>query len=159
MTTPRKPLTRDERHARAILMIRNGIGESVIDQEWAKTATPRDIVDRFEKMFHDDHRIPRGLGGSEHVSNRQPLSPEDHREKTKRDVKTIAKSKRVEKAQDEFRAKILARTFGEDAPPNMGPKKKDKKTWSGRKMPCGRSSPFTKKMSGAVVRRAKPSDN
>jgi len=43
-----------------------------------------------------DHIIPLELGGDEHLNNLQALHPECHREKTKRDIRAIAKMRRLQ---------------------------------------------------------------
>jgi len=48
------------------------------------------------KKFEIDHIIPDGLTGEPTFENSRLLCPECHGEKTKKDVKSIAKAKRVE---------------------------------------------------------------
>jgi 5-methylcytosine-specific restriction protein A len=75
-----------------------------------------------------DHVIPLELGGDDDLENLQPLTAKCHRAKTQRDVKAIAKAKRVQ-------AKHLG--------------------IKGRKqeLPGGRGSRWKKKVSGEVVPR------
>ena len=79
--------------------------------------------------FIDEHIIPIALGGSNDRSNRGIAHIACAKVKTARDQKMIAKSLRV-------RAK------------HLGIKKPGR-----AKLPCGRSSPWKKKISGEVVRR------
>lgn len=75
------------------------------------------------------YNIGRDLGWSDtevhHPTNLQPLFAEDHLEKTrKRDTPQAAKGKRLTRAQEEFRARMLAKASAEprDEPPRPGAK-------------------------------------
>ena len=106
----RKPLTRDERHAAAILMITRGNGTPIVSREEAKGMTAREIIDAFHARTNVEHIVPHALTANNHPSNIQYLTPDEHAPKTKRDVTEIAKTKRVAKKQAEFRRKLLAKS-------------------------------------------------
>ena len=79
-----------------------------------------------EEQFHADHIIPLAIGGEDSLSNIQIVHAPCHRSKTKDDVKTIAKVRRIR---------------------NGGRKRK------GRPMPGSRLTPWKKKLNGRTVRR------
>jgi hypothetical protein len=60
-----------------------------------------------------DHGKAFKLGGDTSPQNMNPLPPAEHAQKTKTDVKNIAKVKRLSRKQEEFRAMLLAKTTGE----------------------------------------------
>lgn len=86
------------------------------------------IIDPVRDRWEADHEIPVWMGGADEPPNLRPLCYRCHREKTKSDVKAIAKSKRVRD-----------RHFGVRV--------------SKRPMPCGRNSRWKKKLDGTVVLR------
>jgi len=142
----RRQLTRVERYAMVILELKRGTGEPIIPRDRAKGMTADQIVAEFEAITQNDHITPRALGGTDHVSNMQPLVEGEHAVKTKGDVKAIAKTRRISPRQEEFRRRCLAKAGQvEDEPPRW--KKK------GRPMPGSRDSPFRKKINGSVERR------
>ena len=106
----RKALTRDERHAAAILMITRGNGTPIVSREEAKGMTAREIIEAFHARTHIEHIVPHALTANNHPSNIQYLVPVEHAPKTKRDVTEIAKSKRISKKQAEFRQRLLAKS-------------------------------------------------
>lgn len=57
-----------------------------------------------------DHNIPHAIGGADTPQNLQPLPKADHLEKTRIDVGNIAKGKRLSKAEDAFRQRLLAKS-------------------------------------------------
>jgi hypothetical protein len=62
-------------------------------------------------VFHFDHDIHHTIGGQDAHWNLTPRAVEKHRQKTaKRDIPQIAKTKRLEQAQEDFRRKVLAKT-------------------------------------------------
>lgn len=114
MTNTRKKMTRDERHATVILDHLRRDGKPVVDREWAKGKTPQEIIARFEELVDWDHVIPRAIDGSDDPWNRQALARDvDHPTKTKRDVKEIAKTKRITATTEQFRKRILATKLGQ----------------------------------------------
>jgi hypothetical protein len=98
MTKPRrKPPTLRQKLAAALLtMVRDdGHGNLVpiIPYAEARAMTTEEILSRFQW----DHSVYVTWNGSNHPTNLTPLPIAVHREKTKRDVKAIAKVRRSEK--------------------------------------------------------------
>lgn len=115
MTSPRKKLTRDERHAAAILMITRGDGTPIVSREEAKGMTAKEIIKAFAARTHVEHIVPHALTGNNHPSNIQYLAPDEHKPKTSRDISEIAKTKRIEGDHEAFRRKMLAKAGQSDA--------------------------------------------
>lgn len=72
-----------------------------------------------------DHIIPRDLGGADHVDNYEPLCEPHHKAKTARDIKLIAKARRIRKGLTEPRqpSRIQSAPFSDDyqpLPPSRG---------------------------------------
>jgi hypothetical protein len=79
----------------------------VIPRDKAKTMTEDEVL----AVFHFDHDIHHAVGGQDAHWNLTPRAVEKHRQKTaKRDIPQIAKTKRLEQAQEDFRRKVLAKT-------------------------------------------------
>lgn len=96
----------------------------VVPFEQAKSMTDEQII----ALFDFDHVHPVALGGDNHHSNLVPMPRELHRAKTaKTDVPRIAKSKRLTKAHEETRRKMLAKAGQVEAP------EKGKSRWPKRK--------------------------
>jgi len=106
----RKKLSRDEFQAVAILHVRRGNGQPVISREEAASMTPAEIVATFKKRIEVEHIVPFAITKNNHPSNLQFMAPDEHAPKTKVDVREIAKTKRVEKKQAEFKRKLLAKS-------------------------------------------------
>lgn len=73
--------------------------------------------------YQIDHELARELGGSDDVSNLRPAHPDCHRAKSKADVKLIAKSNRIRRANgpvEQRKRKTPIRTRGF---PKGGPKR------------------------------------
>lgn len=107
------------------------IGE--IPYEHAKGLTPEQVL----SLFHLDHGIFHAWEVSpgeydKHWNMRFRFIAE-HREKTKTDIKIIAKTKRLTKSNEEFRARLLAKADGEPT------RTKQKRNWPSSKIP---SRPF-----------------
>jgi hypothetical protein len=128
----RRPLSRTERFAAVILDLKTGTGKPIIDRQAAKTMTAKEIVEEFERRTQDEHIVPHAIGGPTHPSNMQIIVAEDHAPKTKIDVREIAKTKRIMKKEEEFRARILAKSG--QAEPEPKPQK-FKKKWPSRPFP------------------------
>jgi hypothetical protein len=86
----------------------------VISYEDSKLLTAEQIIGRF----HFDHYpIPHAQGGSDHHSNLVPRPTGEHKERTaKLDIPQIAKTKRLSKEQEAFRARLLAKAGAEPLP-------------------------------------------
>lgn len=121
----RKKLTRDEFDAVAVLHVRRSNGEPVISREEAAGMTPAEIVATFKKRIEVEHIVPFAITRNNHPSNLQFMAPDEHAPKTKVDVREIAKTKRVEKKQAEFRRKLIAKT-GAECVEETSPKHKSK---------------------------------
>lgn len=109
--TRRKPPSTDEMVSALLLQLWELQGDPV-PPEVAKMMSAYQIVQVARVQW--DHRIPLAMGGAHHPTNLQPLSKPAHAEKTKRDVKAIAKSKRLEKEHAEFRRRMLAKAGRDD---------------------------------------------
>ena len=112
----RKKFTRDERHAIALLMITRGNGTPIVSRKEAEWMTTAEIIETFFARVHIEHIVPHALNQNNHPSNIQFMAPDEHAPKTKRDVTEIAKTKRIEKKHEAFRAQILAVKMGADPP-------------------------------------------
>ena len=86
-------------------------------------------VDPVNQRWELDHVIPLASGGKDDDDNLWPAHSRCHLEKTVKDVGIIAKGKRMR-----------ARHLGTKPP-------------SPRPIPCGRKSPWKKKLDGSVVPR------
>lgn len=144
----RKAISRTERYAAVILHMKRGDGRPLIDHEEAKGMTAQEIIARFEAMTHDEHRVPHAIGGTNHPTNLDFLTPEEHAPKTKIDVTAIAKTKRIAKQQEEFRKRLLAKT--ETETPAEPPK--PRRAWSSKPLPGTKASGLRKRMSGKTER-------
>jgi hypothetical protein len=79
----------------------------VIPRDEAKKLTEDEVLARFEF----DHAVHHAIGGAEQHWNLTPRAKAHHRQKTaKQDIPQIAKTKRLEKATEEFRRKLLAKS-------------------------------------------------
>lgn len=121
----------------------------VIPHKDAKRMTEDEILARFEF----DHNVHFSIGGAEQHWNLTPLPREVHAVKTaKQDVPQIAKTKRLEKATEEFRRKLLVKT-GQDPKGSVSKTAKTDKKPS-RKMQ-GRGFQGWRDFQGRPVRRGK----
>lgn len=92
-----------------------------------------------------DHIVPVAMGGGSDFRNLQPLSKEDHKAKTKVDVKMIAKGKRLAKAQIAHKA-VMDAKIGRGEMPTYTPRKS-------RAMAGSRTSNYKRKFNGQWERR------
>jgi hypothetical protein len=118
-------------------------GRYLIDREWAKDKTLQAIAAELWRTIEWDHIVALGLGGTNHVTNFQPLKVAPHRSKTKLDVSAIYKADRLTEAQEEHRRKMLAKTPApkSNETPSATKSSRGKKKWPSRKIP---SRPFPK---------------
>lgn len=131
--TPRANIRLSTKLASALChMLRDdGTGKFVpiITREQAKRMTEKEVLAVFD-WDHDP--IPKAHGGEDVHHNLTPRPKPEHREKTaKRDIPMISKVKRLTKAQEETRRRILARAPGEKRKPSG--KIKSRSTWGKRR--------------------------
>ncbi len=81
--------------------------------------------DQVLSLFRFDHGLYHAQDGSDEFWNLTPMLIEAHNVKTRqRDNPQMAKTRRIEKAQEEFRARLLSKERGEPRPPSRWPKRK-----------------------------------
>lgn len=97
-----------EKTAAALLQIKRGDGW-LIPEPLRSSGDAKAICASVEW----DHATPDKLGGDTRPQNINPLLPAEHAPKTKRDVKNIAKAKRLSRKQAEFRSMLLAKASGD----------------------------------------------
>lgn len=116
-----------------------------IDRDKAKGMSAGDIC----RLFETDHDpIPVANGGTNHPTNLKPRLKAEHLDKTRRDIKTIAKGKRLARKHAEFRALMLAKV-GVDA--DCAPTRRSR-----HPLPCGKNSRWKKPLGKLnAVRRVK----
>ncbi len=85
-------------------------------------------INEYTEAWEIEHQIPLALGGADDETNWRLAHRKCHRAKTKSDIKTIAKTKRV-----------FLRMVGAHRPRSP--------------LPGGRHSPWKRKLDGTVVRR------
>jgi hypothetical protein len=79
----------------------------LVPYEALKRMTDDDVISKFEF----DHDVHFAIGGACQHWNLTPRLKAEHRQKTaKQDIPQIAKTKRLEKATEEFRRKLLAKS-------------------------------------------------
>jgi hypothetical protein len=94
----------------------------VIPHEHAKLMTADQII----SLFHFDHYpIRKTDGGPDEPWNLEPRPIREHRVKTaKKDAPELAKIKRIQQNQEEFRRRLLAKDRGEERPRSRWGKRK-----------------------------------
>jgi hypothetical protein len=144
LTKKRRAPNKDERIAACLLEIKRG-------DEWLIPEPLRSSGDTQAILRHVewDHLKMDTLGGDTSPQNISPKSKPVHLAKTKSDVKALAKAKRIEKEHAAFRARILAKQTGEEAPKPKKPKKK----WPKQIVPGSKASGWKKPLHGKPVRR------
>lgn len=87
-----------------------------MEWEHAKLLSADQIVSLF---VWDHYPIRHEAGGPDEPWNLRPMLIRAHRDRTaKVDIPEIAKIKRVTRAQEEFRARLLAKDRGEEPKPS-----------------------------------------
>lgn len=144
--TKRRSLSKVEKLAAALLQIKRG-SEWLIPEPLRSSGTAEEIA---SYPIEWDHMIPLAIGGTNDPQNMQPLSVEDHKTKTRRDIANIARARRLTKKQAECRRHMLAAETGEPVRERFG--RERTKAWK-KPMPFGRRSPWKKKIDGSIVPR------
>ena len=106
----RKAVSRDALDVVALYLLKRGDGSFVITREETKDMEPAAIKALFRSRVQVEHMVPHALTQDDHPRNLQFLATADQKPKTSRDVAAIAKSKRIEKAEAEFRRRMLAKS-------------------------------------------------
>lgn len=144
MAEPRRAVSDRDLLVMFICLWRDEDGTPAVDWNWARTATDREIIDRFRSTYQIDHHpFARWMGGREldRGWNYRCLREAPHQEKSSKiDIPEAAKSKRIQKKHEEFRRKLLAKSsiIGqiEEGESNRAAQKrtKPKKAWPKRKV-------------------------
>jgi hypothetical protein len=93
----------------------------LVPYDQLKRMTDDDVISKFEF----DHNVHFSIGGSCQHWNLTPRLKAEHRQKTaKQDIPQIAKTKRLEKATEEFRRKLLAKSGAETVETKQKPSRK-----------------------------------
>lgn len=106
----RKHISLKTRLAAALLQMRHATPDGrwvlIIPHEQAKLMTEDQII----ALYHFNHHpIPHSQGGPDEPWNLDPMLATEHQEVTaKVDIPQIAKTKRITKKHEEFRARMLA---------------------------------------------------
>lgn len=121
--SPRKRLSATEKIAACLAHMKHGDEPMV---PGAEKMTVKEIVASVQ--WH--HKLPHDLMGSDHPTNIIPQPKDFHiKVQTPIDRKAIDKSRRSRKAEEAFRARVLARSEGED------PNRVKKRHWPKRRFP------------------------
>ena len=152
----RKQPCSKEKLAAALLQIKRvdekGAFVPLIDRDWAKGATPEQIIAAFEL---DHHPVPVAFGGTNHPTNLQHTLKAEHREKTaKKDIPVIAKVKRVGKKYLAHTAKIESKAEPAGQCETQAVIFRGKSKWGMQKPMAGtKASGIKKGLGGKVTRR------
>jgi hypothetical protein len=122
----RKAIRRDVLDVIALYHVMRGDGTPVLSRQETEGMESADIKELFRSRVQVEHMVPHALTANDHPSNLRFITPDDHKPKTAADVKAIAKSKRVARAEEEFRRRLLAKA-GRDsivAPVEIKPRAK-----------------------------------
>lgn len=110
----RKAISMREKLAAALLEMQRLRGDP-IDRDIAKQMTAAQII----SLYQFDHAAGYACDGAgNHPTGLTPMLIAEHREKTKKDLGTIAKGKRLRADPPggaEFRKRVVARILGQDA--------------------------------------------
>jgi hypothetical protein len=138
---PRKTVPDRDLLAMFIYLWRDGERKPAVDLEWAKTATAREVIDRFRATHQIDHYpLFRAWGGKDHHSNYFPRKTAEHIKKTaERDARELAKVRAKEKEQAEkeaqqaeFRRTVLAKPDRMDQTKTDESRPRPKRVWPKR---------------------------
>ena len=112
----RKTISLKSKLAAALAML---LPEAQRNQLRAERCRPEMVTRRFD--WH--HGKFYALEPDDHWSNLTPLLKELHRERTRSDLKVIAKVKRLEQAHEEFRKRMLITARPKPKPKSKWPKR------------------------------------
>jgi hypothetical protein len=154
--TKRSTLTPKQRYAALILDQRRSDGSAYVTRDAALHMSAGEVIEMFESMTDADHYIMRALGvdQADHFARYQIIEKSVHKQKTKRDVKEIAKTKRVIKKREAHKAKLADKMLAEildDVMPPPAPRRKQ--SIKSRPMMGTKASGLRKRMNGEVTRR------
>jgi hypothetical protein len=79
------------------------------DREHAKSMTAA----QYLSLFQWDHAVLHAIEVNDHFTNLTPILIVPHRGKSRKDTSIVAKTKRLEAEQKEFRRKVLERPCGQ----------------------------------------------
>jgi 5-methylcytosine-specific restriction endonuclease McrA len=81
------------------------------------------VADSVISLFDFDHAVLHVHGGTDTWDNLTPMLRKDHREKSKDDIKKVAKSRRIARAPEKWRG-LLAPKTRDPKRPSRWPKRK-----------------------------------
>jgi hypothetical protein len=122
MSRHRPPIRLRVKCAAALLALKGDDGHPLIPWEHAQAMTAHQIISLFQ---FDHYPIRAEAGGPALPWNLVPRLIRAHRRKTaKVDQPEVAKIRRIAKAEQEFRARMLAKANGEPRKPSRWPRRK-----------------------------------
>ena len=118
-------------------------------REWAKTQSPAAII----SLFECHHNVMVALDGTNHPTNLTMMLKADHKARFPTDVKVAAKTKRLTRKQEDFRARMLAKNEWPHVEVGFGMTKTGIRKWVSRPMPGTKASGIKMKFGGKSERR------
>lgn len=121
-----------------------------VPYEHAKQIT----ADQMISLYHRDHNIYHSWGGGDHFTNLTMTLIADHREKTRRDAKIMAKSRRIRSWYSPVGSAAPVLTPAVTRPPTKGEDKRGlaEKLPKRKLQSRGFDKTLTRKFSGKVVK-------
>jgi hypothetical protein len=147
MKAKRKQPSKGEMLAACLMQLVDGAGKPMVDRE-AIRAIPdiKDAVRAVLAQFQCDHGVFVAIGGDNHPCNLTMRLTAEHAAKTKKDVKAIAKTKRLHRKLDARMTHIAAPALARIEPRPL--------QWSkSPPMPGTRASRFKKPFNKPAIRR------
>jgi hypothetical protein len=106
-TRPRKYVAMREKWAAALSML---LPQAVRDELRERRAPAKEVI----ALFDQDHVVFHAIGGADRWFNFTPMLRPLHREKSKRDISTIAKVRRLSREQAGHEAAMRAKLLPKD---------------------------------------------